>query len=270
MDFALPWWPPLRLHVTYHERAGDVQSRLPGGIFTPKLTSKLGVDGQSRRGVVGKFAAREWPRVPIGIFLGALLAIARKLVLDDAAFRLFVSQRWQTSALNGAFSGFVYYQREIYTVILAAATLVLIRYLPALGRIVRSWIEGVVSGLTVIWGICTFYCFATPQPPTKERLAGTLVPGALLTLVSLGLHIRGASQRAKGMALTPYSTPAKPTIEEHFRDFKGDSPIEKPSQDLLNRSGVVDWLAVTLVELQAPVIALEGDYGDGKTSVLNL
>ena len=49
-----------------------------------------------------------------------------------------------------------------------------------------------------------------------------------------------------------------------------DDPIFEWSQDLLNRSALVESLKVKLLVGEAPVIALRGGFGDGKSSVLNL
>ena len=52
--------------------------------------------------------------------------------------------------------------------------------------------------------------------------------------------------------------------------ISSDLPIERLSQDKLNRQGLIVSLASRLLDDAAQVIAVIGAYGDGKTSILNL
>jgi KAP-like P-loop domain-containing protein len=83
-------------------------------------------------------------------------------------------------------------------------------------------------------------------------------------------QILAVSRKSHGPTLQPAPARDKITLEEHLSDLEADSPIESASQDLLNRSELVESFATMIVVSQAPVIAIEGDYGDGKSSVLNL
>ena len=252
-------------------------ARLPERIHTPKLTSNLDTHIHNRRllrrpwrVLLGLFAAREWSKIPLGTLLGALLAATRRLVISDEVFHAFVSQHWQTFAIKDAFTGIGAYRAEIYAIGIGLVVLALTQYVPALVKVLRSWTEGVVSGLTVIWGSSFFYYFGSGQPDTIRNLICFLSLAFPLTLLSIAFHLRAASRRAEPVTLPPPAPVVRPTLDGYFADLEADSPIERASQDLLGRSDVVDWLATSLVELGAPVIALDGDYGDGKSSVLNL
>jgi AAA domain len=51
---------------------------------------------------------------------------------------------------------------------------------------------------------------------------------------------------------------------------ESDDPIQTWSEDSLGRAALIDSLSVKLLISKAPVIALFGEFGSGKTSILNL
>ena len=51
---------------------------------------------------------------------------------------------------------------------------------------------------------------------------------------------------------------------------EADAPIERWTEDRLGRGPLVEVLAQKILRSQMPVIAVRGDFGDGKSSVLNL
>ena len=51
---------------------------------------------------------------------------------------------------------------------------------------------------------------------------------------------------------------------------ESDDPIESWAEDTLGRAALIDSLSVKLLISKAPVIALFGEFGSGKTSILNL
>src|SRR5262249_37185933 len=94
--------------------------------------------------------------------------------------------------------------------------------------------------------------------------------GLVLSSLSVIFYLLADSKKLKKQTLPSAVGAARATREERLGRLDPDSPIESASQDLLSRSALVDSLAGTIVEFGAPVVALEGDYGDGKSSVLNL
>jgi len=50
---------------------------------------------------------------------------------------------------------------------------------------------------------------------------------------------------------------------------ESDDPIESWPQDALGRAALVDSLSVKIMIAKAPVLALDGAFGSGKTSTLN-
>src|SRR5262249_31946324 len=49
-----------------------------------------------------------------------------------------------------------------------------------------------------------------------------------------------------------------------------DCPIQEWEQDVLERAALVESIAATVIVSAAPVVAIQGAFGDGKSSILNL
>jgi predicted KAP-like P-loop ATPase len=128
----------------------------------------------------------------------------------------------------------------------------------------------VVSGLTVIWSLPFCFFVSVEHFSLSEKLIGALALSTLFSIFSVRFYLHGLSRRSENFFLPPPSAQAKPSSRARLGQLDADSPIECGAEDLLNRAALVDSLAKTIMESQASVVALEGDYGDGKSSVLNL
>jgi predicted KAP-like P-loop ATPase len=220
---------------------------------------------------LGRFLEEEWSKIPLGILAGALLLGLERLTFNDAAFHSFVVKLWQNSSIKNDSGGFDHYHIELYTIATVLVLLAIKRWAPLIARVLNSWTEGVVSGLTATWGLSFFYNFCFEHLSLGRKLVGTIALGSAFSLLSAVFRFSAISRTSKKPTLPAAPrTEARPIVYEHLRYLEDDSPIENASQDLLSRSALVDSLARTILVLQAPVIALEGEYGDGKSSVLNL
>jgi hypothetical protein len=153
---------------------------LPEKIITSRIVSTLSSTSHSRRLPpdpwyipAGRFIAQEWPKIPIAIALGALVVAAKRLIYNDTMFRQLVWERWRDSALRAHFAGFGYYRVELYTVAGALTVLVIALCSRPLFRVFRSWIEGVSSGLGLIWALSFFTIF--PLKASERRQASSVL-----------------------------------------------------------------------------------------------
>lgn len=205
------------------------------------------------------------------MLVGTFLAVAKRLVFNDPSFRNFLAAYWQNSSTRAAFSGYNFYRIELYTIGSVLLLLSFVRCLPLVIRVFKSWIHGIISGLTVAWAVPFSCYFCLEGVSLPHKLAGATIFASMLTLLSAAVHMRAASRSSTRLSLpAAQTTVARPSLEEHLAELETDSPIEHATQDLLGRSALVDSMASTILVSEAPVIALEGEYGDGKSSVLNL
>jgi hypothetical protein len=222
--------------------------------------------------LVRKFLAEEWLRIPAGVALGFLLAALRKLLLSDVVFRSTIAKRWQESTIRTTFSGFSNYQVELAGILAAVTIIALALSMPLIVKIINSWFHGIVSGLSVLWAFSFFYYFGFGLWTLGEKLTRALILGFCFSVLSATLHLVARIQQSKTPPIEPLLSPhtGNQKLEERLSDLDGDSPIQEWSEDLLSRYALVDSLAATILVSQAPVVAVEGEYGDGKSSVLNL
>lgn len=99
----------------------------------------------------------------------------------------------------------------------------------------------------ILWTACAFFMWREPRWSARVLfgLTGILVTWAIV-------HLR-----------TPFAE-----VPESFS--RVDRPIRSFSEDKLDRKPLIDSLAQQLFANAAPVVALIGAYGDGKTSILCL
>jgi hypothetical protein len=229
---------------------------LPERILTPKLPSRLSIHSHNRplpsdpwHVLVERFAVAEWLKVPLGVLYGALLVAVKRLTINDPAFRQAVSKHWQDSTLRVDFSGFGYYRIELWTIGAVLSLLILVFCGTLLLKLFKSWIQGVVSGLTVVWGLSFFCYFSFEHLTLGQKIIGAATLGSLLSFLSGTFYVLAVSRRSKVLTLQPALAQAKTILEEHLDDLEADSPIESASQDLLNRSELVESLATTIKRL---------------------
>jgi hypothetical protein len=134
-------------------------------------------------------------------------------------------------------------------VFLAGLILLALKILP---RLWRSLQLGLLRAVAFIW-----------------FLAGT----AFLTFLGLG-HLIAASSTIIVAELLTWSTgrisEPQREVENLQNSLDPDLPVQEGGTDLLDRGPIVDYLASIAIRERPTVIALTGNYGDGKTSVLNL
>jgi hypothetical protein len=137
-------------------------------------------------------------------------------------------------------------------------------------RGVKSWWFGVTSGLWFLPFVLTLSALTVTYYSFPRRvLAGIIGIGASMALGAW--HHRRAIARSKHIPDEKdiqVSTAVKRVAGTALSE--SDDPIQSWSEDSLDRAGLVDSLSVKLLISKAPVIALFGEFGSGKTSILNL
>jgi len=139
-----------------------------------------------------------------------------------------------------------------------------------LWRGIRSWLTGVTSGLVLLPFASAFSLSMAPSAifPRRFVLGGGLL--SLWFLVSFLLHLRANVRAARTILEDEFKVPAKTRSLAGSQLDWSDDPIQTWPQDALGRAALVDSLSVKIMIANAPVLALSGPFGSGKTSVLNL
>jgi len=147
-----------------------------------------------------------------------------------------------------------------------------IRLAPLLYRILKSLARGVVSGITLSWAIPFFALIDYGATPRFDEVFLALLVSCGLSTLSFTLYLFAVlMSRRDQKPIRAYSGVAEQSLPENrWFDSISDSPIGDWEQDILNRSAFVDSLISAIMVSKAPVVAIHGAYGDGKTSVLHL
>jgi len=214
------------------------------------------------------FAKREYVAVLLSASLGAICAGLLKLFFSDHAFdSLLISRYLPPTKTFDDPSRYIPYGLVVgFTIILVFA----IQLPKIVVRGVKSWWFGVTSGLWFLPFVLTLAALSATGYSFRYRvLAGLAGIGVSIVLGALR-HCRAIkrSRHIPDEKDIEVSTTVKNAAGTALTE--SDDPIQSWSEDSLDRAGLIDSLSVKLLIAKAPVIALFGEFGSGKTSILNL
>ncbi len=126
-----------------------------------------------------------------------------------------------------------------------------------------------MSGITLSWAIPFFALIDYGATPRFDEVFLALLVSCGLSTLSFTLYLFAVlMSRRDQKPIRAYSGVAEQSLPENrWFDSISDSPIGDWEQDILNRSAFVDSLISAIMVSKAPVVAIHGAYGDGKTSV---
>jgi predicted KAP-like P-loop ATPase len=188
------------------------------------------------------------PGIMNGVLVGTVLALLLPSVISLGSLLLESSASYRKTHLanNQWANAVVRPEHLLALVIVAAISLALIRR-SSLISLSRRCFSATVYDPSVLWTACAFFMWLESRWSIRVLFA---VAGLILTSAIARLR-------------APFSVDA-----ESF--LKVDRPIRAFSEDKLDRKALILSLVKRLISDGAPVIALIGAYGDGKTSILYL
>lgn len=229
------------------------------------MIAKIRVDIFPR---LGTFLLSELPSVFTWACVGAFCAALIHLCLVDHNFSLFLRSQYADHAKH--FDAPKTYL--VYGITLATTLLIILLFrLPALvTRGLKSWWAGVTSGLSFVSLVLTFAFLTFPLWTFRERL---YVYGTCL-VVAIGIAVihneRARMKRLRVITEKDVQVSVETKQAVGTKAVQSDDPIDTWSEDTLGRAALVDSLSIKLLISKTPVIALFGEFGAGKTSLLNL
>jgi KAP family P-loop domain len=133
---------------------------------------------------------------------------------------------------------------------------------------IRSWWAGMITGVPLVAACST--ALSLRYLPAHRRVAFSAYAfTAAIALVELWQKRPSTYTEPKRFPTIPTRTNSI-TVQPRWIAKTSDNPITDFAQDILGRTAVVELLAEHALTHRTPVVALHGDLGDGKTSVLNL
>jgi hypothetical protein len=214
---------------------------------------------------IRQFLLSELPSLFIWACIGAICAALLHLCLRDHNFSLYLAHQYADRAKN-----FNTPQTYLaYGVTIAAAALLVLAFrLPSLVRRgLRSWWAGVTSGLRFLSALLTFSFLTLPLGSFTTRLCAYLISLLAVSAVAILHHERARASRLRVLTEKDIQVSVEIKRTVGTKATQSDDPIETWAEDTLGRAALVDSLSVKLLISKAPVIALFGDFGSGKTSL---
>src|SRR5260370_41322481 len=213
------------------------------------------------------FARREWLSLFVSCSLGVAAAGIIRLVLWDHSFQDFVVSKYKPSVTFDVPRLYIHYLIIIAVTVFLAMVLLIPGFL---WRGLKSWWQGVTSGLVLLSFASAFFSLILPSPSLRHSLVATSKMISLSFLISFVLYMR-ARIRAEGTVREEdfkVSSSARSVAGTQLSE--SDDPIQTWAEDTLGRAALVDSMSVKLLVAKSPVLALSGELGSGKTSTLNL
>lgn len=221
----------------------------------------------SWRQTLWQFAKREWLAFFTASALGVATAEVLHLVLRDQAFQSFLIARYKPAAFFDDPSYYTPYLIIILAILVLAIGPGLVN---DVRRGLRSWLTGVTSGLTLLPFASALSFALVPSSCLSHRVSLGCAFGGMWFAGSFALHLRAKVHTERTIKETEIKVPSNKRSQAGAQLVESDEPIELWEQDALGRAALVDNLSIKIMIGKAPVIALSGAFGAGKTSILNL
>lgn len=136
-------------------------------------------------------------------------------------------------------------------------------------RLARSWCAGVITGTFLVWFLVSLVVFLE-----WDQLRGRdFLLLSALGLLPIASSLVMAKRRLTRMVDYSVCVPAPVSITDDAlfnRQVEFDLPVDDWAEDRLNRGRLIQSVAALIFRDKAPVIAIVGPLGEGKTSALNL
>ena len=222
---------------------------------------------ESWRLILREFVKREWFSFFLSTSLGVLAAEAFDLLLRDWSFQYYLIAHFGPSVSFDDPKHYVPYLVMVFGTMFLAVVAVIFGHMR---RGLKSWWAGVTSGLVLLPFASAFLFSILPSSAFHHRLVLGLAAASTLFLTSFILYSAAKVRAERTVLEEEFTVPSSIKSLAGSELSESDDPIQSWSQDALGRAALVDSLSVKIMIAKAPVLALSGAFGVGKTSILNL
>jgi KAP family P-loop domain len=217
-----------------------------------------------------RIALLESERLGLGIAIGAVVAAGLHLATRDPLVAPIFHRRWSALASEIRADGVSAYEPELLLLSAAVAAIMIPRALRWIVRYARAWWAGISGAGTLFAAFGTawaVYCWTTSSVTSKA----TVLPLVILLVITEFWRQNRSPRTPAGSPMSAVSiTESRPVDAPQWLARNSDDPIADWGDDVIGRASVVELLADYILNQRAPVVALHGALGDGKSSVLNL
>src|SRR5216683_8034749 len=222
---------------------------------------------ESWRKAFWDFVKREWLSFFLSSGLGVLAAGLFDLLLRDHSFQSYLVSTFENSVPFDDPKHYIPYLVVVFGTLFLAVVALVFGYVR---RGVQSWWAAVTSGLVLLPFASAFVFSILPSSRFHHRPIAALAAAGVLFLVSFALYLVATIRAERTVRESEFTVPLSVKSLAGSEPRESDDPIESWPQDALGRAALVDSLSVKIMIAKAPVLALSGAFGVGKTSILNL
>jgi hypothetical protein len=129
---------------------------------------------------------------------------------------------------------------------------------------------GVTSGLRFLPFFSALAVFTFYQSSLLDQFLQDLKVVVILMLISLTLYLIGLARSQKPVEEEDVQVAIKDLQMAGTSVSDSDDPIRAWPEDILGRAPIINTISFSLLVSKTPVLALFGELGSGKTSILNL
>ena len=131
-------------------------------------------------------------------------------------------------------------------------------------------VGGVTSGLVPGIFLATFIAFVANAQSLTRSIDTWLICSVGLVAIAYTRYLSAKSRGERFFTEDELRVPTAVKATVGTKLIGSDDPIDSWEQDAIGRIGIVESLAFKLMATRSPVVLLLGDFGSGKTSILNL
>jgi len=226
----------------------------------------MGVPGFPGR--LRAFIQSEWPRALAGCALGVMAALLERILISDVLFKTFLAKEY--APIKGDWDG-----PRAYIIYLVAASLaVILSVSPAIIRLAMRWSRSFLSGVTTGMFFWPFFIslFVFGFLHNSAFRAAVIEVGlmALSMVAGAALSYMASSRSAQRLQPAQIEIESEQLVKVGTRLSETDEPIQSWEEDALERGPIVGSMLFALLVSRTPVLGLFGEFGTGKSSILNL
>ncbi len=137
-------------------------------------------------------------------------------------------------------------------------------------RGIKSWWAGVTSGLLLVSFATGFLSLILHSAAFGRAMLDVLAVVVISFLIGFLLNIRARIHAERRVDENNLKVPQSIRSLAGTQPSESDDPIQTWEEDALGRAALVDSITVKALIAKSPVLILSGDFGSGKTSILNL
>ena len=214
------------------------------------------------------FIKREWSAAFAGCSVGTGAAFLVRLLISDSHSGSLLSEEY--APIKSHWDG----PGAYLTCIIALGTALLLFLAPKLftlsTRWGRSWRDGVTTGMFFLPFVTSALVFGLL--PGRALILAPLDVGLICLIFALGWRRSNLAYERSEQRLQPSQVQVEISHLQKAgtRFSESDEPIRSWDEDALERGQIVNSILFSLLISRNPVMGLFGEFGSGKTSILNL